>query len=316
MDPVRAGGRLRAMKTQLQWLAITAVVLATVRMVTAQPVETNAATISAALVRGIPGSTVNMPLSFGHTGTVAAVQYDLSFNPTRMSAGTLTGDPVTNAVLRSRQIAPGQYRVLVYRSGAPLLGATNDLGGVPFTVPAGQLSGGGGPVIITNVVASSLAATALAPIRRLHGNVMVGPVYRAPDGVVDLFLTVAPNRLYVIQATTDFVGWVNIATNSATQDYLVAQDVDAVNFPMRFYRAVPVGAAGGGLITSLMMIGANEMSFGYATLAGHTYVLQTSTNLSAWNNLTTNVAPGTLLNFTNMISPAVPSQFFRILELP
>jgi len=280
----------------------------------AQTVETNAATISAGLVRGIPGSTANLPLSLSHTGIVAAVQYDLTFNPARMTAGTLLGGVVSNAVLRSRQVAPGQYRVLLYHTGPALLASNTPLGSLPFTVPVGQLSGGG-RVTITNAVVASPGASLVSPVRLRHGNVLVGPVYRGSDGIVELFLTAQSDRLYVVQATTNFVNWVNIATNFAALDYIVAQDLEAVNYPARFYRAVPV-ESGGGQITALNLEVGNRMTFGYASAAGRTYVLQTSTNLTGWDNLTTNVAGGSLLNFTNLISPIVPSQFFRVLEVP
>ena len=156
----------------------------------------------------------------------------------------------------------------------------------------------------------------MTPLRLRHGNVLVEPVYRGPDGVVELFLTVQSNRLYVVQATTNFVNWVNLATNFATLDYIVAQDIEAVNYQARFYRAVSVDGGAGGQISGASLLGGNQLTFGYATTAGRTYILQASTNLTGWDNLTTNVAAGSLLNFTNLISPIVPSQFFRVLEVP
>jgi hypothetical protein len=153
-------------------------------------------------------------------------------------------------------------------------------------------------------------------LRLLHGAVLVGPVFRGPDDTVDLFLTVQSNRLYVVQATTDFVAWVNIATNFAILDYIVARDFDAIHYQSRFYRAVPVGTAPGEAINGVSVLGGNQMTFGYTTMAGQTYILQTSTNLAVWQNLSTNLAAAATLSFTNPISPAVPQRFFRVLEQP
>ena len=282
----------------------------------AQTAATNAAIISAGLVRGIPGSTVSVPLTLSHTGSVSAVQYDLSYNPARMTAGTLAQGVFSNdVVLRSRQVAPGTHRILVYQTSPSVLDTNLAIGGLPFTLPAGQLSGGG-RVTITNALAASQTATAVSPLRLRHGAVLADPVFRGPDGVVDLFLTVQSNLLYVVQASTNLVNWVNIATNFTALDYILITDFDAVQYQARFYRAVPVGTPAGGTISNVSVTAGNLLTFGYATTAGQTYILQTSTNLASWDNLTTNVAGASVLSFTNLIAPAVPRQFFRVLKLP
>jgi hypothetical protein len=65
-----------------------------------------------------------------------------------------------------------------------------------------------------------------------------------------------------------------------------------VNYQARFYRAVQLDAPAGGQIPAVNLSAGNEMTFGYATTPGRTYILQASTNLAAWDNLTTNLAPG------------------------
>jgi len=79
---------------------------------------------------------------------------------------------------------------------------------------------------------------------------------------------------------------------------------------------VDSAAGAGGQINGLSLLPGNQLTFGYATTSGHTYIIQTSTNLTSWDARTTNLADGGLLNFTNLITPAIPKQFFRILELP
>jgi hypothetical protein len=284
--------------------------------VTAQMSETNAATISAGLVRGIPGTTVGVPISMAHTGVVSAIQFDLNFPAAKMSASLFQAAAVSeNVVLRSRQIEPGRYRVLVYGKALSLLETNAGVGVLPFTLPAGDLSGGG-HVRITNALASGVSATAIQPVQLLHGAVLVGPVFRGSDGVVDLFLNVQSNRTYLIQATTDFTSWVNLATNFATLEYVVFKDIQAASYAMRFYRAVPVGSGEGGEIESVALHAGGFITFAYPSIPGNAYIIQASTNLSHWDDLGTNVAGGLSLTFTNLLDPAYRERFFRVVERP
>ncbi len=282
----------------------------------AQTAETDAATIFAGSVRGIPGSTVIVSLSLTHTGVVSALQFDANYPAAKLNAGSFqSGLLSNNVVLRSRQITPGQYRVLLYDKNISLLNTNSSIGGLAFSIPAGDLSAGG-PVAISNALMSTAAATAVQPIRLINGAVVVGQVVRGADGVVDLFLTVQSNRTYVIQATTNFNNWANLATNFTAQNYIVFKDTEAVSHAMRFYRAVPVGAGAGGLIESLQITGGGFMTFSYPTANGRTYVMQATTNLSNWLDLQTNIAASAAMNFTNLIDPAHTKRFFRIIELP
>lgn len=282
----------------------------------AQSSETNAATIIAGIVRGIPGSTASVPVSFNHTGVVTAVQFDLNYPTAKLNAGSfLSGRLADNVVLRSRQIAPGQHRFLIYGKNLSLLGTNTTIGGLPFGVPAGELAGGG-QLRFTNALASTVTASRVAPLRLSHGAVLVGPLARDGDGVVDLFIAVQPSLTYVIQASTDFTNWVNLTTNVAVLDYIVFKDTAAVDYPMRFYRAVPVGSDGRGMIESLQVPGGGFMALSYPTVSGRTYVVQATTNLVLWHNMLTNIAETSAMIFTNRIDPAYSKQFFRIIESP
>ena len=55
-----------------------------------------------------------------------------------------------------------------------------------------------------------------------------------------------------------------------------------------------------------------QWHFGFTTVAGSTYVLQSSTDLQQWTGLNTNLATTTSLSFTNRIDRAIPQQFFRL----
>ena len=55
-----------------------------------------------------------------------------------------------------------------------------------------------------------------------------------------------------------------------------------------------------------------RLSFQVNGLAGRTYVLQASQDMQQWTDLSTNVATGGPLNFTNQINAAFPQRFFRL----
>jgi len=46
------------------------------------------------------------------------------------------------------------------------------------------------------------------------------------------------------------------------------------------------------------------------------YVIQSSSNLTAWTSISTNILVGSSLNVTNLVSPAVPQQFYRAFWQP
>ena len=295
-----------------------AAALAFAQPLVAQRVTTNAARISGNVVRAFAGRTVNVPWGLRHTGTVSGVQFDLSYPADKLITGVFQpGTFSNNVVFRWRQLASGQQRVLFYTKDGSVLTTNLFIGNLPMTVPAGDYFGGG-PVTISSTVVARTNAVAAAPVALAHGGVTTSTVFRGENGVVDLIIFVQSNHLWVVQATTNFVNWVNIATNSAIRDFVVTADNDAPNYSARFYRALLVGSVpgSGGLISSLSLRPGNQLTFGYATTAGRTYILEASTNLASWNALTTNLAGGSLLNFTNMVAPAIPKQFFRIRELP
>src|SRR5262249_24613654 len=123
------------------------------------------------------------------------------------------------------------------------LSTHQSLGALPFTLAAGDFSAGG-RVALTNGLASRTNATAVTPLQTIPGGVVVSQVFVGEDGVVDLALRVVSNRTYVVQASTNFVNWVNVFTNFADTDLLIASDSTAVGMPFRFYRGVSISVGG------------------------------------------------------------------------
>src|SRR5207247_958319 len=110
---------------------------------------------------------------------------------------------------------------------------------------------GSGPIAPQNVILAKGDASAVVPVSASAGTIFVTPLYREPgSGVVDLFFPSEQDQRYLIQATTNFVNWVNIATNVALSSFLDLVDTDAPNYPHRFYRSALFDAVVGGQIGS------------------------------------------------------------------
>jgi uncharacterized repeat protein (TIGR03806 family) len=62
--------------------------------------------------------------------------------------------------------------------------------------------------------------------------------------------------------------------------------------------------------------GGGQFRFLFDGLAGKTYLLQASTNLLDWANVTTNIAPADSFPLADPEAVAYPYQFYRVLELP
>jgi hypothetical protein len=278
---------------------------------------TNAATIVGGVARGFPGQSGGLSFSLAQTGTVSAVQFDLTWPTNRMSASTLQpGLLSNNVVVRSRTLASGRQRILAYTKNAVPLRTNQPVGLLPFSLPAGDFSGNARIVTVSSPLAARTNAQTATPVGLINGTVLLTPLFLDQNGVASLYLTVQSNQTYVVQASSNLVAWVNIATNFAVANYVVAADPGAVGQPMRFYRAIPASGSTGGSIGAVQALAGSLLTFNYPAQAGRSYVLQTSTNLALWQNVGTNLATGNLLGFTNQVSPANHQQFFRVLELP
>jgi len=193
--------------------------------------------LSVGNVPGYPGATVTVPVNLRRGGNVVATQFDVAFNPGKVSAlEVLRGERLTNHVIRSRQIAPGVERVLIYSLNNAKLPATNaTAASLPFTVsPTEYVSSG--PLTPQNVILAQADGAAATPVSVNSGTIFVRPVNPLPNGSVQFFLPSAPDEIYAIQASTNLVEWTDISTNTASSLFLDLLDPDALLYPIRFYR--------------------------------------------------------------------------------
>ena len=120
------------------------------------------------------------------------------------------------------------------------------------------------------------------------------------------------DRSYVVQATSNLVNWVNIATNAPVDSFLDFMDLDAHLFPHRFYRALPMG----GVLGSVASLDGMQFTYRLLGVTGRSYVIQASTNMQTWTDLTTNVAADGSVVLTNVLDAAFPYRFFRLKSGP
>jgi hypothetical protein len=264
-------------------------------------------------VRGFPGGTVQVPLILrGESNLppgVVAMQADVLFD----ARGLLSTAPIKATGLPGHIIAAstpvnGTRRLLIYSmTNAPITAGT--VAGLPFVVSTSTRASFFS-LSLSNVILVDAAASPVASTNN-SGYITINPVFPRPDGDVDVFLNAAPGQTYIIQATTNFSQWVNILTNTATDNIIIFTDPDAHAFPYRFYRTVLFDATSGERIGSITSLPNGSISLSLEGLQGQSYVLQTSTNLSQWVTLGSFFATNGIGTFIDTNSASFPSRFYR-----
>jgi hypothetical protein len=170
-------------------------------------VDTNALTVVAAFINGLPGTPALAPPSLSPPGG--------SFSG---SVKITASVPDTNAVIYYTLDGSLPTTNSLFYSGPIVL--TNSA-----TVSANAFEPG-----FNNSVATSGVFTMLPPMFLTSGNLS--------NGVFQVQLSATPNQPYILQGSTDFKTWVSLATNSppATPFYLA--DPTASNYTYRFYRVL------------------------------------------------------------------------------
>lgn len=275
-----------------------------------------AATLTVSDARGFPGRTATVPVSLRHDGSVAALQFDLAFSENEFIGNGFRTLPQTNGlVIRTRQIGPGSQRVLAYSKGQAVLRTNLQLGSLAVISANGNYAGEG-KVAATNSIFSKSDSTSLLSFRLVPGSISVSPIFQTELNHVEVYLAAQAGTAFVIQASTDLRAWVNIATNTPLQNYVIATDVAASGIPSRFYRILPaLSFPAGGMATAATTL-AGTIDVNYPASPGRVYVLQTSTNLLFWSDLKTNIASGDAVGFTNLAEPQLPQRYFKVQEIP
>jgi hypothetical protein len=188
---------------------------------------------------GYPGLTVSLPVSLKNITNVVAAQFDVAYNPAKIGAGTvLPGAAASNHIVKAREISPGLYRIITYSLLNAKIPITNrgDVAKIPFAVSLNERNTSG-PVTPGSILLARRDGTAVSPVTSSPGSIFMTPVNRGQNGEVQFFMPATPDNRFVIQATTNFVDWVNISTNVATDYFMDLSDPNAAHYPFRFYRS-------------------------------------------------------------------------------
>ena len=270
--------------------------------------------LSVGTVRGFPGVTVTVPLHLKYATNdpinVVALQWDVVFDPALASSGPVAGGGALHGhLVKSRELGPGLKRVLIYALDNAVI-TNGTVAEMTFQVLSGVRENI--RLTLSNVSLSQMDASALVTTVLPNATVVVSQVYREPSGVVDFYLSSKPDERYLIQATTNFVNWVNLSTNLATSSFLDLVDVDAPNYPHRFYRSALLDTLLRGQIGGFGRTQDGRVNFRLSGFEGRSYVIQASTNLAQWQNLSTNAAAGGMIQFTDNSATNYPQRFYRV----
>lgn len=112
------------------------------------------------------------------------------------------------------------------------------------TLPTAGSAVYGEPFSLTN--SATVEAKAFEPgfndsVAATASFIIEAPVYLSPiftNDVIDLQFSGLQGASYALQATTNFVDWVSLSTNTASNGVFQIFDPNATNFPYRFYRVM------------------------------------------------------------------------------
>ena len=276
--------------------------------------------VSLGSVRSVSGATVQVPLNLSElTNQPAAVamQADIVFDARSLvsSAGT-RGTLLPGQVIATSSPLSGTRRLLIYSmNNAPL--PTGAVANFPFTVSTSTRSGSL-PLLLTNVLLANAAASpVIATVA--SGSINLGlstPIVARPDGNVDVFLNAGPGQPYILQASTNFIQWINIFTNTSSVDLLPLTDLDAHLYPFRVYRAVPTSVPSGVSLSGVTVAANGTVSFQLMVPQPGKWILQGSADLKGWINLQTNSVAAGVTTWTDPAAASVSTRFYRVLSAP
>lgn len=130
-----------------------------------------AASISVGSPAGAPGDTVNVIVTLNNDSAVTALQFDLSFETSKLTSGTPTEALATDHDLDFNLVQPGRLRVLVLSNTLAAL-PSGTLLTIPFTI-AGGLVDGNASLTLSDVELVNAQAVIIAGVGNMGGMVTI-----------------------------------------------------------------------------------------------------------------------------------------------
>lgn len=244
-----------------------------------------AASLSVANVRGYPGEILPVGMRLSRATNVTALQFDIRYDLEHaMLRPWVSSAQLSNHIVLTKEISPNVRRHVIYSLGNrtfPQRGLT--LGSMGVHLEPGERDGSG-PIIPQNAILARPDGSELTPVSASTGRVFISPVFLDPDRGALFFLPSEVDRTYVVQASTNLLNWVNIATNTASSYFLDLVDSDAPLFPRRYYRSILSDSITGNPLVNVSLV-ENELHINFPTIPQSPYELEASIDLQNWEFL-------------------------------
>ena len=146
-----------------------------------------------------------------------------------------------------------------------------------------------------------------------------GTDVRLPDDRFQFGVGGALGQSYAIQASTNLVDWETLSIDTAMGGQGSFVDEEAVNFPQRFYRVVPLdGLYMGTPLRATLAPAVAGGGFRVRILGepGQPFRLRASSDLVYWTELTRNWISGDWVDFLDTDAASLPCRFYQATPLP
>jgi len=142
------------------------------------------------------------------------------------------------------------------------------------------------------------------------------PPVRLANGSYDLRVIGSKGQSFVLQSSLNGTTWTTIDTDTLLAASLDYVDTTPIRGPARYYRLLPLDTVLNNQRFQMQSPTASPAS-GFALhltgASGTPFLIQTSTNLLDWFNLTSGVLTGNTFNYTDFDAPNHPRRFYRTL---
>jgi len=142
------------------------------------------------------------------------------------------------------------------------------------------------------------------------------PPVRLANGSYDLHVIGSVGQSFVLQSSRNGTTWTTIDTDTLQASSLDYIDTTAIGHPARFYRLLPLDTVDNDQPFALLSPTsnpANGFSLNLTGPSGTPFLIQSSTNLTDWYNLTSGVLIDNAFNYTDFAAPNYPQRFYRTL---
>jgi len=274
------------------------------------------ASVSAGLVRGYPGTSVPMPVAMDRASNVVAVQFELSFDSKKITPdATMSLTNFRNYTVRSREIAPGVVRTILYSLSRDTLRTNGRIDAVSFRVSPDERVGSG-PVTPQRALLVTENNGTIGSVTTAAGRIIISQINPPDvDGVAAVFFPSEPDKSYVLFASENLASWFPIGTNLATQSFVDFLDVEAAQFPYRFYKMVSFESLTKGHL-SISRDGGDTLRISIHGFTGHSYSLEVSSDLNDWELMGNRIAVNNRAEFTDQFLPGSRNRFYRVVSVP